>query len=187
MSEPTSTTVGTLSEAIRVSVEKTAPLVRLAEKTGIFFNIRLFNRPGDTTAYWPAGQTQSEQNLVWTHYSDWCEARQKRTICLTGYIEYAEPARPLAGRLFNAAIQVQDRVAMRFLNAPLQMISTDPSVPSGAQNYPVTCEKRGDHYIYRGRKESGASLILQVLLSQPVQNHIHNRNHYSRARRNGED
>lgn len=182
----------TLEERVMKQANLLPPLLRMADRTGIFFGMR--RRKSSTEMkveqlFWPTEIPMEMWVAARSTYLRTCEERRKRPFVLMGYVEPDWRGKPLRDVILRASIEVADRIAMRALNAPLQIVTdgVSPSVWEGrSRKRPIVCTRTSDRLEYTAENKEGAQLMLQVLLSPEVQNMIHNKDHYSRARSAGE-
>lgn len=186
----TTTTVGKLEVLVRDETEKVVPLLRIASKTGVFMFLSTHDALNNEALFWPNGALLSTTRWALGLYTIQCEADRKRPIILRGRVEPGYHGRPLKDAIEWASTEIMDRVAMRAINAPLQVISDGvwtthwDAQRSGRL---IHCTKTADRLEYRAPTKVGAQAMVSILLSSEVRHMLLNKDHYSRVRRTGED
>lgn len=184
----TTTTEVRLAKHLDEQVEKGKLLLSLADRTGFFLWMATQLPDGTAVVPWPLGISEGTRNWVFHAWKNDREDRRKRPIYLRGTASHMTPGQPIGEALIQTYLEVPDRVAMRALNAPLQVIADGfEKVRYNPKSRLIACTKTGDHFEYRTNTPAGARAMWQVLISPPVRRMLLHGDHYSRARRAGED
>ena len=160
-------------------------MLALAERTGVFFWLSHTHIRGKQVL-WPGGTNEMAANMALSVYRARREMDRKRDFVLVGTVKGEDwERRSIIDVIATASIEVPSRIAMRALNAPLQVISDGVGSFRHNTSRPIACWEVSDRLNYRATQPAGARMIVQILLSKEVQHMIHHGDHYSRSRNSG--
>jgi hypothetical protein len=172
-------------EEARAMFPHVETMLALADRTGVFFwlgNTQI----GGERLLWPGGASETAANMALSIYKARRERERKRDFVVTGSVEgEGWQQKSLMDAITTAHIEVPSRIAMRALNAPLQVISDGIAAFRAKTSRPIACYEVSDRLNYSATQPAGARMIVQILLSKEVQHMIHHGNHYSRSRNSG--